>query len=259
MNPPLIGVTTSEVRRGSSTHPLPEGDPPQPELALGLAYLRAVESAGGIPVVLSPLADPAAIDTLLGHLAGVCLSGGPDLDPCNYGAEADPELGPTEPDLDLFELSVARRADALGLPILGLCRGAQTLNVARGGTLIQHLPAVTDGTVDHRQTISGWLTSHTVEIAPESQLARIVGRERMDVNSFHHQSTERIGEGLRPVAWSSDGVVEAIECEHDVAGALLLGVQWHAETLTEIPEHLALFQALVEAAATDRSVEELVA
>ena len=81
----------------------------------------------------------------------------------------------------------------------------------------------------------------------------------MDVNSFHHQSTERIGEGLRPVAWSSDGVVEAIECEHDVAGALLLGVQWHAETLTEIPEHLALFQALVEAATTDRSVEELAA
>lgn len=259
MNRPLIGVTTSEVRRGSSTHPLPEADPPQPELALGLAYLRAVESAGGIPVVLSPLADPAAVDTLLQHLAGVCLSGGPDIDPCNYGDEADPELGATEPDLDLFELSVARRADALGLPILGVCRGAQTLNVARGGTLIQHLPAVTDGTVEHRQAVSGWLTSHPVDIAPDSQLARIVGRERLDVNSFHHQAAGRIGEGLRPVAWSPDGVVEAIEGGSDAAGGLLLGVQWHAETLTEIPQHLALFEALVEAAASDRSVGELVA
>jgi putative glutamine amidotransferase len=259
MNRPLIGVTTSEVRRGSSTHPSAESDPPQPELALGMAYLRAVESAGGIPVVLSPLADPAAIDTLLRHLSGVCLSGGPDIDPCNYGAEAVAELGPTEPDLDLFELSVARRADALALPVLGVCRGAQTLNVARGGTLIQHLPAVTDGSVEHRQSTSGYLTSHPVDVAPGSRLASIVGREHLEVNSFHHQATERLGEGLRAVAWSSDGMVEGIEGDPDARGGLLLGVQWHAETLTEMPEHLALFEALVEAASSDRVARELVA
>jgi putative glutamine amidotransferase len=259
MSRPLIGVTTSEVRRGSSTHPLPEADPPQPELALGLAYLRAVEGAGGIPVVLSPLADPAAIDALMGHLAGVCLSGGPDLDPSNYGAEAEPDLGPTEPELDLFELSVARRADAHGLPILGICRGAQALNVARGGSLIQHLPAFTDGTVDHRQSVSGRLTSHPVRIEPGSQLARIVGREQIDVNSFHHQSTDVLGAGLRPVAWAPDGVVEAVEGAPDTRGGLLLGVQWHAETLTEIPEHHALFEALVDAAVAGHVARELVA
>jgi len=242
MAPPLIGITTSEVRRGEVTLPSPDGDPPQPELALGLSYMDAVVLAGGIPVVLSPLTSPAAIDALLDRLSGVCLSGGPDLDPAAYGAEADASIGLTEPELDDFELAVARRADARGLPLLGVCRGAQTLNVARGGTLIQHLPDVTDGSVDHRQSAPGRRPSHAVTVAPDSRLAAILGGATAQVNSFHHQAADRLGTGLRAVAWAPDGVVEAIEGE---GPGLLLGVQWHAETLIEQPEQLALFETLV--------------
>src|SRR5262245_43407079 len=107
---PLIGVTTSEVRRPEIAHPLPESEPPQPDLALGMPYVRAVARAGGIPVVLPPLAV-ALVPALLAPLAGVCLSGGPDIDPVAYGADPHEELGPTEPDLDVFEFAVAREAD----------------------------------------------------------------------------------------------------------------------------------------------------
>src|SRR5262245_27662545 len=111
---PLIGVTTSEMRLARRTQPLPEGDPPQAEMALGIVYTRAVELAGGLPVVLPPL-EPAAIWPLVDRLSGVCLSGGPDLDPAAYEAPPDPHLGPIEPDLDAFEFAVAQRADALGI------------------------------------------------------------------------------------------------------------------------------------------------
>jgi putative glutamine amidotransferase len=244
VNRPLIGVTTSEVRLARHTKPLPEADPPQPEMALGIVYARAVERAGGLPVVLPPL-EPDAVAPLVAQLSALCLSGGPDLDPASYDAGRDPNLGPIEPALDAFELEVARRADALGLPILGICRGCQTLNVARGGTLHQHLPDVTDGSVDHRQTASGRMPTHSVRIAPDSRLAEIVGATELEVNSFHHQAVDRLGDGLRAVAWSPDGVIEAIE---GTGPELLLGVQWHAETLVEGPAHARLFEALVAAA-----------
>jgi len=241
---PLIGVTTSEVRLREHAHPLPEGDPAQPEMALGMVYMRAVEAAGGLPVVLPPLALDAVLP-LLDRLSGLCLSGGPDLDPAGYGAAAHPHLGPTEPQLDRFELALARRADARGLPVLGICRGAQALNVARGGTLHQHLADVTSGEVEHRQTLPGRIPTHSVRIAPDSRLAAIMEATGAEVNSFHHQAAQRIGAGLRPVAWASDGVVEGLEC---VGEGFLLGVQWHAETLVERPEQCRLFQALVQAA-----------
>ncbi len=243
---PLIGITTSEVRRTLTVHPSAESDPPQPELALGVAYMRAVERAGGIPVVLTPLTAAGAIDGLLGRLSGLCLSGGPDLDPSNYSAPRHPELGPTEPELDTFELAVARGADALGLPILGICRGLQTLNVARGGTLVQHLPDRTDGSVAHRQTESGRRATHSVRVTPASRLAEVLGSTEVAVNSFHHQAIERLGAGLRAVAWAPDGTVEGIEGE---GPGFLLGVQWHAETLIDAAEHASLFAALVAAAA----------
>lgn len=241
---PLIGVTTSEVRHPQRSEPLPEGDPPQPEMALGMVYMRAVERAGGIPVVLPPLALDA-VAPLLDRLSGLCLSGGPDLDPSGYGEPAHPHLGPTEPELDLFELALAGHADARGLPVLGICRGAQALNVARGGTLHQHLTEVTDGSVEHRQTVPGRIPTHAVSVLAGSRLARIAGGESLEVNSFHHQAAERLGRGLRAVAWASDGVVEGIEC---AGPALFLGVQWHAETLVDRPEHVALFTTLVEEA-----------
>ena len=241
---PLIGVTTSEVRRKKDARPLPQGDLRQPEIVLGLTYAGAVEDAGGVPVVLPPL-ESRDVAPLVDQLAGICVSGGPDIDPAAYGAEPHERLGPVEPGLDAFELAVVRRADALGIPVLGICRGCQVINVARGGTLHQHVPDVSDGSVAHRQAESGRETTHDVRIDPESRLAAIVGPEELDVNAFHHQAVDRPGRGLRPVAWADDGIVEAIESDGD---ALFLGVQWHVETLVHFPRHLRLFEALVEAA-----------
>ena len=129
---PLIGVTTSEIRRKDAVRPTPEGEPAQVELALGLEYVQAIEAAGAIPVVLPPLL-PEVVAPLLLRLSGVCLSGGPDLDPAAYGGPQHPRLGPTEPAVDRFELEVARLAWRLGMPVLAICRGAQALNVSRGG------------------------------------------------------------------------------------------------------------------------------
>jgi putative glutamine amidotransferase len=235
---PLIGVTTSEVRLAAHSDPMPEGDPPQREMALGMEYMRAIERAGGIPVALPPLGHDL-IAPLLDRLCGVCLSGGPDIDPAGYGEdERDPQLGQTEPDLDAYELAIAQLADARRMPILGVCRGAQALNIARGGTLRQHV----DG---HRQTERGRITTQSVRIEPGSRLARVMGVTEAEVNSFHHQAAQRLGNGLRAVAWAPDDLVEGIEGD---GPDLYLGVQWHAESLVDRPEQLALFEVLVEEA-----------
>jgi gamma-glutamyl-gamma-aminobutyrate hydrolase PuuD len=138
---PLIGVTTSEVREAERIQQTPESEPRVREMVLGLTYLRALEAAGALPIVIPPLPEEA-IGSLLDRLDGICLSGGPDLDPGTYGAGRHPELGPTELALDRFELEMARRADTREMPILAICRGTQALNVARRGSLIQHLPEV---------------------------------------------------------------------------------------------------------------------
>src|SRR3954447_8479774 len=244
---PLVGITTSEVRRAEYTHPLPEGEPLQHEMALGMPYVRALSRAGAVPVVLPPLRVDD-VPAQLRCLDAVCLSGGPDLDPAQYGASPAHELGPLEPALDDFELAVARVADQSGLPILGICRGAQALNVARGGTLHQHLPAITDHSVEHRQTASGWEQTHEVRVEQASRLGHILGTGGAWVNSFHHQAVDRLGSGLRAVAWAPDGTVEGIE---DAGDRLVLGVQWHAQTLDRSP-HPRLFEALVAAARDER-------
>ena len=245
---PLIGVTTSEVRSPERVRAIPEGEPKVQELALGLTYLRAVEAGGGLPLVI-PLLEEESIEPLLDRLDGLLLSGGPDLDPLNYGAEPHAELGPTEPDLDRFELAVARRADAREMPVLAICRGTQALNVVRGGALHQHLPELSVE-IGHRQRTSGRETSHPVEVEPGSRLAAALGYEqvevadRLDVNSFHHQAIDRLGEGLEVTARAPDGTIEAVE---DPRRQFLIGVQWHAETLVHRPQEAALFRRFVEA------------
>ena len=211
----MVGVTTSEVRRAERTQPLPEGEPPQHEMALGMPYVRALAHAGAVPGRAAAAARRRRA-VAARAAAAVCLSGGPDLDPSAYGASPSPDLGPVEPALDLFELEVARVADAAGLPIFGICRGAQALNVARGGTLHQHLPAITDHSIDHRQTAPGWEETHQVRVDPDSRLAAILGADAPWVNSFHHQAVDRLGAGLRAVAWAPDGTVEGIEDERAV-------------------------------------------
>lgn len=245
---PLIGVTTSEVREPKRIQQTRESEPKVREMVLGLTYLRAIEAAGALPMVIPPLPEEA-IGTLIDRLDGICLSGGPDLDPDAYGASPHPDLGPTEPDLDRFELAVARRADAREIPILAICRGTQALNVGRGGSLIQHLPDVSVE-ISHRQTTPGNQTSHPIDVEPDSRLAAALGDDEVavpdviDVNSFHHQGIERLGQGLKVSARAPDGTAEAIE---DPSRPFLIGVQWHAETLVHRPYEAALFRHFVEA------------
>lgn len=241
---PLIGVTTSEVRVAASVDPTPQGEPPRREMALGLKYLAALEAAGGLPVVLPPLST-RTVGPFLERLDGICLSGGPDLDPDSYGGPRHDQLGPTWPELDEFELELARSADELEMPILAICRGAQALNVARGGSLHLHLPDLGASTIEHRQRELGDRPTHSVEVEPRSLLARTTGVEHAEVNSFHHQAAKIVGRGLRAVAWAGDGVVEGLEARDR---EFVLGVQWHAEGLTDRPEQAALFSALVAAA-----------
>ena len=241
---PLIGVSTSEMRLAARAHPLRESEPPRRELALGLSYPEAIYRADAVPMVIPP-ATPDDAEAILDRMSGLCLSGGPDLDPGTYHGGAHPMLGPREPDLDWFELALCRGAWKRGMPILAICRGAQLLNVARGGNLIQHLPDVTDGTIEHRQEHGGEKPSHRVDLAPESRTAQVLGCESLEVNSFHHQAVMKLGNGLRTVGWAPDGVVEAIE---GVEAPWVVGVQWHAEGMSRSPEQDRLFSAFVAAA-----------
>jgi putative glutamine amidotransferase len=240
---PLIGIFTSERHPGKlgTLQRCDEGAPAK-EMRLGLPYLRAIEAGGGLPVVLAPDAPEIAV-ALLDRLDGLCLAGGPDLDPLGYGAAERHELlGETDRVVDAAELALAHAAEARGLPILGICRGAQAMNVARGGTLHQHL----DG---HRQTHPATEPAHAVDVVPGTFLAALTGGGSVAVNSFHHQAVDRLGSGLRVAATAADGTVEAIE---DPSRAYYLGVQWHAEGMVEQLEHLALFEALVVAASGPR-------
>jgi putative glutamine amidotransferase len=243
---PLIGITTSEVRVPDHVSPAPQADPPRREMALGMKYTMAIEAARGLPVVMPPMHDEA-IGPLLDRLSGVVLSGGPDMDPGTYGGHYHPQLGPTEPDLDHFELQLVQAALERKMPLLAICRGAQVLNVALGGDLYQHLPEDPGGLVEHRKRTSDAPdTAHEVKVEPDTVLSEALHREGLcNVNSFHHQAAHRIGRDLVPVAWAPDGVVEAIELPgRDFA----VGVQWHAEAMVDRPEQLALFEAFVNAA-----------
>ena len=222
--------------------PRPHGEPPKLEVALATLYPEAIERAGGVPVIV-PLLRPEAIASLLDRVDGLCLPGGPDLQPSTYGQEPHPELGPTEPRVDAVELALVRAADRRGLPILGICRGMQLLNVARGGTLHQHLPDVVGNELRHRQPEHGSVTTHRVETAAQSRLRATVGGPSLEVNSFHHQAVCTLGKNLAATAWAEDGTIEAVE---DPRGRMVLGVQWHAEGLQD---HGPLFEALVAAAA----------
>jgi putative glutamine amidotransferase len=241
---PLVGISTSEVRRREDVRPVPEGEPPMRELALGFSYPAAVERGLGLPVVLAPV-DHGLVGELVSRLSGLVVSGGPDLHPRAYGEEPDPTLGPTEAELDEFELALVRAADAAGLPILGICRGAQVLNVARGGSLVQDVPTAFGTEVHHRQTAPGRERAHPVRVERGTRLAKILRVREHVVNSFHHQAVDRLGAALVPTAWAPDGVVEAIE---DPARDFVVGVQWHAESL-EGRRDDALFAAFTAAAA----------
>jgi len=205
------------------------------------AYVSAVQRAGGIAIVLPP--DEAAVedpDLLLDRVDALMLAGGADIDPASYGAEPHPETRGTWPDRDAFELALARRALERDLPVLGICRGMQLLNVALGGTLVQHLPE-TLGNEAHR-TIAGTFSKHHIRLEPESLACTAAGVEGFVVWSHHHQGVDQLGEGLRVTGWSAeDDLPEAIELP---GKRFALGVIWHPEE----DEDSQLIGALVDAA-----------
>jgi putative glutamine amidotransferase len=249
---PLVGLTSSELRKPEAARQRPQSEPPMRELALGLSYPQSLERVGAMPVILPPVL-PEVIDLLVARLDGLLLTGGPDLHPGTYGAVPHPELGPTEREIDVFELALVRAAERRGLPIFAICRGMQALNVARGGTLVQDLASELPGALRHRQEEAGRIPTHPVRLAEGSRLAGIAGTTELEVNSFHHQAIDRLGSGLRAVGWAPDGVIEAVE---DPTARFVVGVQWHAESLSESqPVQRDLLAAFVDAAAGWQAVE----
>jgi len=226
---PLIGITSyaEEIRWGVWTE----------EAALvPLAYVRAVERAGGRALVVPPSED--GLEETLHALDGVIFSGGGDLDPGLYDAEPHPETDEPRAARDAAELRMLETALEHDMPVLAICRGSQVLNVARGGDLVQHLPEEV-GHDRHRHE-PGSFSDHDVTVAADSRLGALLG-ERAPVKSHHHQAYGRIGERLREVAWAEDGVVEGLE---DPEKRFAVGVLWHPEE----GEDFALFKALVEEA-----------
>lgn len=223
---PLIGITTY-VEPASWGHW-------QVEAALvPYDYVRSVERAGGRAVLVPP--DEEGIAEVLDAIDGLIFSGGNDLEPQGYGADAHPATIGTNPERDRGELALLQSALERDLPVLAICRGFQVLNVARGGDLVQHLPDVV-GHEEHREVL-GEFSEHTVRVDPSSRIREVQGA----VKSHHHQALGRVGDGLREVAWAEDGTVEGLE---DPDKPFLVGVLWHPEA----GEDQQLFEQLVEAA-----------
>jgi putative glutamine amidotransferase len=232
---PVIGLSTyAEPARWAAWH--------APAALLPLNYAEKVAAAGGVPVLLPPV---PGIDAAIGRLDALVLTGGGDIDPASYGAAPHPRTGRITAERDRAELDLLAAALAAGLPVLGICRGLQLLNIARGGTLHQHLadlgPA---GDADHTPP-PGTFGSHPVRVAAGSTLAGILQTDRpLAVPTAHHQAIDRLGAGLTATAWAADGVIEAAELTGGSHHPFVLAVQWHPEA----GDDARLFQALVTAA-----------
>ncbi|WP_435854998.1 gamma-glutamyl-gamma-aminobutyrate hydrolase family protein [Streptomyces massasporeus] len=228
MGRPLIGVSTyleSGARWGVW----------ELEAALlPVGYPRLIQRAGGLAAMLPP-DDTRYAAEAVARLDGLVIAGGPDVEPVRYGAEREPRTGPPAPERDAWELALIEAALAARVPLLGICRGMQLLNVALGGTLVQHI----DG---HAEAV-GVFGGHAVKPVPGSLYAGVIPEETF-VPTYHHQAVDRLGEGLVPSAYAADGTVEAVELP---SADWVLGVQWHPE----MGEDVRVMRALVEAASTD--------
>jgi putative glutamine amidotransferase len=233
---PRIGITSAPIAY--------EGRPSE---HLERAYVDAVSAGGGLPVVV-PVLGPADAGEVLGALDGLVLSGGGDMGPSLYGEPPAPETYGVRPDRDAWEAA----AQAVGLPLLGVCRGLQVLNVGRGGSLVQHLPQVTK--LPHKQYERDREEVHILSVAPDSLVGRIAGVTSFGANSLHHQAVDRVGHDLRAVAWAADGTVEALE---SAEGLPVVAVQWHPELLTPAPPHGHFFRWVAQAATARRAVRPL--
>jgi putative glutamine amidotransferase len=232
---PVVGLTAYALRAAWGVWD-------QDAVLLPRNYVDAVLAAGGLPVLLPP--SPGVIEQILPRLDGLLLAGGPDVDPQLYGEEPGPHTQPPSQERDDAELRLLAGAVDAGLPVLGICRGLEVLNVARGGTLAQHLPDVL-GTDGHAPS-PGVFGLHPVTVSAGTRLADLLGRTEVDaVPSYHHQGIAQLGGGLVATAWAPDGTVEAVE---DPRLPFCVAVQWHPEA----GDDSGLFQGLVEAAQTAR-------
>ncbi|MGW1781045.1 gamma-glutamyl-gamma-aminobutyrate hydrolase family protein [Streptomyces sp. NPDC002143] len=202
---------------------------------LPVGYPRLVQRAGGLAAMLPPDAPEHAAATVA-RLDGLVIAGGPDVEPVRYGAEPDPRTGAPAPERDAWELALIDAALAADVPLLGICRGLQLLNVALGGTLTQH--------IDGHAEVVGVFGSHPVKPVPGTLYAEVVAEET-SVPTFHHQAVDRLGTGLVPSAYAADGTVEAVELP---SAGWVLGVQWHPE----MGEDVRVMRALVTAASRPR-------
>lgn len=232
---PFVVVTaTTEMIRGV------------PRVRVNEAYTDALASVGLLPVVLPPM-DPSLASAALNDVAGLVLTGGEDMDPRLFGEQPHPAAGEPHAARDAYELALARTAASLRIPTLAICRGAQIMNVALGGSLIQDLPSQQPGAIDHNPAGKRADRVHRVDVDASSKLARAVCSTLIFTNSSHHQSVHRIGNNLRVTATSEDGVVEGIESTDPAWW--MVGVQWHPEELTATAEDWdrRLFGAFAEA------------
>lgn len=211
------------------------------------AYVRAVAGAGGVPLILSQLMAPADVGSALDACDGLLLTGGEDVGPEHYGEAPSPKLGTVDRERDQFELALFAAARERGLPVLGICRGIQLINVALGGTLYQDLPSERPSAVDHDPKAARTARTHHVRLAAGSRASRVLGVDRLVPNSFHHQAIKQLAPGLVASGWTDDGVIEAVE---SAEGPWLLAVQWHPEEMhaDATAAELKLFRALVNEA-----------
>jgi putative glutamine amidotransferase len=232
---PVIGLTALRSPDKESFHHVLTGH-----------YLRAITAAGGFPIVLPALPDRC--DEALDLVAGLLLIGGGDIEARRLGTANHPRAKFFNPLRDEFELAIIPEAIKRKMPLLGVCRGEQLLNVALGGTMYQDIGDEQGSSFEHLQEDTPDQPVHTVSVAPESCLAAILGTTQVSVNSTHHQAVRDPAPGLAAVAWSQDGVIEAVE-SCDGSKGFILGVQWHPERLAaKQPEMQRLFERFVKAA-----------
>jgi putative glutamine amidotransferase len=237
MRAPLIGVSTSIT---VDKHP--------ERAYVNTAYLAAVQQAGGIPVLLPPQLDEAALGRLWERLDGLVLTGGGDIDPARFGEPRHPATSEVSEARDALELGLVGKALADDVPLFAICRGLQVVNVALSGNLYQDIADQMGSQLPHSQKEPRDQPSHKVKVLGEgTRLGTILGALELEVNSMHHQAIKKLGEGLREVAWAPDGVIEAAELE--APERFLVGVQWHPEELVgRDAAARRLFAALVERA-----------
>lgn len=247
---PVIGIPCFTAKRAGTQRPI---------YGNNQAYVRAVERAGGVPVLIPPLPDESSMRAICDRLDGLLLTGGEDVDPDLYGEQPIPQCGASDRQRDELELAFTRWALDADMPLLGICRGMQLLNTACGGSLYQDLGTQQPQTRQHAQVRHPRShRAHDIRILPDSRLAAILDTTRHSVNSLHHQAVNRVGNGVRIVAWSPDDVAEAMELP---AYSFALAVQYHPEELEPTDEaSRRLFSAFVRACserATTRDAGQL--